>query len=516
MGSMTGADLLIHTAASSGIDVCFTNPGTTEMSLVRALDSTPSVRTILGLFEGVCAGAADGYGRLAGKPAMTLLHQGPGFANCIAHLSNAQQARSPVLNIVGDHFTWHRAANPHFHLNIEVLAATVGWHRTTESVGSISPDVAEAIQAAGRGQIATLVVPHDYQLADSNGEVVIVKHLAVDKVEQEVIETAAELLRNSRPSLFMLGRRALSAKGLAAAARVKARTGCDLYTEVLPACWERGAGLPMVERTPYRAGEQGIFSRYEAVVLAGMDEPVTFAGKQGWDSRILKVEQEKVFVAGRGEDVVDAMERLADVLEALDHRRPDGGPLTPLELPGVPQGALTLDKAVQTLAALQPEGAIVVEEGITSCYPYYAATSKAARHTVMTPTGTTIGWGMACATGAAAACPDRPVIAFQGDGSAMYAVQALWTQAREGMNITNLVLSNRLYNALRVQIPKGTALGPVTQAVTELQRPAIGWPGMAKGLGVPAVSVATSEELAREFRVALAEPGPHLIEIVLP
>lgn len=513
---MNGADLLIKTAVASGIEICFINPGTTEIAVLRALEAMPQVRSITGLFEGVCAAAADGYGRLAGKPAMTLVHQGPGFANCVANLHNAQRARTPLLNIIGDHLTWHRAVNPSLYLDIEALAATVGWYRRNGSVATLSHDVTDAIAAARRGQIASLIVPLDHQMAEFTGEITGVPRFVRDRVDQEAVERAAKLLLNYSPSMLMLGEEALSKNGLAIAARIKAATGCDLFTETFPSRWERGAGLPVAERTPYRPGEQAMLLKYQGVILAGMGEPLLFNGRQGLDSRILRNDQERVFLAAPGQDVVDAMERLADALGAPGSPHLPAGLIAEFQPPDLPEGILTVDKACQTLAALQPEGAIIVEEGLTACFAYYPVTKAVAPHTLLTTAGGNIGWGLPCAVGAALACPDRPVISFEGDGSAMYTVQALWTQAREALNITTLIFSNRVYNAVRLQYFRdGTVPGAVGDAATELKRPSIGWVKLSGGLGVPAVSVTTAEELARELQIALAEPGPHLIEMVL-
>ena len=518
---MNGAELLVKSAVTSGIEVCFINPGTTEMLLVRALDKVPGIRAILGLFEGVCTSAADGYGRMTGKPAMTLFHQGPGLANGIANLHNAQQARTPLFNVVGDHATWHRAENPLFHLDIEALAAAVsGWHRTIGSVETVSHDVAEGITAALQGQIASLIVPQDYQVAEpKTGPRTVISgpaRFSLERIDQEAVERASALLRNHSTTALILGGKALSKRGLAAVARIEAATGCDLFTEIFPTCWERGAGLPVVQRTPHLPGRHNM-RKYRGVLLAGTEEPVTFSGWQGFDSRILGRDQEKVSLTGPREDVVEALERLADALGAPGSSRLPSGMVADLQRPDVPKGKLTVEKACQTLAALQPEGAIVVDEGITSSSAYYPMSPRVAPHTLLTAAGTTIGWGMPCAVGAAVASPDRPVIGLQADGSAMFTVQALWTQAREVLNVTTLIFSNRSYNALRNQLTREgvTSPGPAVRAVVELERPSIGWVKIAQGLGVPAVSITTAEELARELRIALAESGPHLIEMVL-
>jgi acetolactate synthase-1/2/3 large subunit len=259
-----------------------------------------------------------------------------------------------------------------------------------------------------------------------------------------------------------------------------------------------------------------MIAKYQGVVLAGLDEPLTYFGRPGFDSRILKEEQKKSLLVAAGQDVVDALEKLADALGAPDRTHLPAGLMVAPDRPALPEGRLTVEKASRTLAAIQPEGAIIVEEGITSCSAYYPVSRGAPPHRVLTVAGGNIGWGMPCAIGAALACPERPVISFEGDGSAMYTIQALWTQAREGLNITTLIFSNRLYNAVRQQfVREGVSPGPAAKTATEFTRPPIGWVDLARGLGVPAESVTTSEGLARALRTALIEPGPHLIELVL-
>ena len=515
---MNGAQLLIKTAIASGIKVCFTNPGTTEMPLVMALEAVPGIRAMLGLFEGVCTGAADGYGRMLGKPAMTLVHLGPGFANGVSNLHNARRARTPVLNVIGNHSTWHRPVDPPLNMDIEGLAATVSsWHRSIRSPETLPRDLKEAISASLGGSIATLIVPDDLQLHEYHAEVSAVSAAPLQRVDEKTVEDARKLLQHSSPTALMLGGRALSKNGLAACARIKAATGCDLFTETFPTCWDRGAGSPVVKRTPYQAGQATMVHKYKGVVLAGTEEPVMFVGHRDFDSKILKKEQQKVFLASPGQDSVEALERLAQAVGGPSCSRLPTGLIAELERPGLPKGSLSVEKVCQTVAAMQPEGAIIVDEGITSSAAYFPPSESVAPHTLLTISGGSLGWGMPCSIGAAVACPDRSVIDFQADGSGMYTVQSLWTQAREALNITTLVLSNRRYNALRSYLARCgvSSPGPVAMALTELDRPAIDWVGITRGMGVPAVSVETAEALARELRIALAEPGPHLIEMVL-
>ena len=517
---MNGAELLVKTAIASGVEVCFANPGTTEMPIVLALDSIPGIRAFLGLFEGVCTGAADGYGRMLDKPAMTLLHLGPGLANGIANLHNARRAQSPVLNVIGEHASWHRDADPPLAMDIEGLAKTVsGWWRTCRSAQDIPGDVCDAVSAARLGQVATLIFPHNHQLAESSGHPVKASPVPFDPLLSDSIAAVAARLRQSRKAALILGGRGLRKPGLNAAARVKAATGCDLFAPTLPGYMENGFGLPLVERILYFPEQAtAVLSRYDTVLLIGAQEPVTFFGYPGVRSRILTDEQEKITLCTGRQNVVEALESLAESMGAPTHLAKDDNPRARAERPTLPSGELTAEKACLTLAALQPENAIIIDEAVTTRYSYLALAAKLPPHTVLTTAGGAIGQGIPCATGAAIACPDRPVIDLQADGSGLYTVQALWTQAREGLNVTTLICSNRSYRILQMELHRSgvTSCGSNARRLTELTNPAIDWPKIARGFGVPGVTVSTAEDLAREMGVAFAEPGPHLIEMVLP
>ncbi len=517
---MNGAELLVKTAVASGVEVCFANPGTTEIPIVMALDSTPGIRVCLGLFEGVCTGAADGYGRMLDKPAMVLLHLGPGLANGIANLHNARRGRSPVLNVIGEHASWHRDADPPLAMDIEGLARTVsGWLRTSRSADDLAEDAAEAAAASRLGQVATLIVPNDYQLAQAKDRRVPAKAVPFDALDPRSIEAAAKRLRAFSKVALILGPRALRRPGLYAASRIKKAIGCDLLAQPLPGYMDRGAGMPLVERIPYFPEQAtAALSRYEAVLLAGTPEPVTFFGYPGVRSRILSDEQERIPVCTDIQDVIEALGWLADALGVPDHITGDDIFAKKKDRPALPDGDLTVEKACLTLAALQPENSIVVDEAISSGRLYYPLTQGLPPHTVITGSGGSIGLGIPCATGAAIACPDRQVINLQADGSAMYTIQALWTQAREELNVTTLICSNRSYRILQMEMRRAgiTSYGTKTRSLTDLTEPEIGWIGIAKGLGVPGVTVSTAEALARELGKALAEPGPHLVEMLLP
>ncbi len=515
---MNGAENAIRLARDAGIEVCFANPGTTEIAFVTALDAVPGVRAILGLFEGVCTGAADGYGRLRDQPALTLLHLGPGFANGIANLHNARRARSPVVNLVGDHATWHRPHDAPLSSDIVSLAKPVSaWVRTVASARDLATDLADAVAAAARppGQVATLIVPADCQVEPGGkprGQVAIAVGEA-ETVDAGTVQAVATRLRESNRPALLLGARALRRDGLRSAARVAAATGARLLCPTFPARLTRGAGLPRLERLPYFP-EQAIESLKEidALILAGAGPPVSFFGYPGIPSR-LEAPGSIVLLAEPDHDATRALEDLADTLDA-----PRNPPLPPeAPRPDAPTGELNPASLGAALALRQPEDAIVVDEGNTSGLPYFGAAESSPPHDYLALTGGAIGQGLPCATGAAVACPDRPVIALQADGSALYTLQALWTQVREGLNVVTVLCSNRSYRILQVELARAGVAepGPKARALTDLSRPTIEWTALARGMGVPAARVETSEELLAQLDVAFREPGPRFIEVVL-
>jgi acetolactate synthase-1/2/3 large subunit len=516
---MTGAEILVKTAIQSGIEVCFVNAGTTEIPVLSAFDSVLGIRTVLGLFEGVCTGAADGYGRMLDKPAMTLLHHGPGFANGIANLHNARRAGTPLVNIIGDHASWHRGADAPLTMDIETLSGTVsGWVKTSKSADTLSKDVTEALSAAMYGQISSLIVPHDFQMSQCASEAISVMDYRFDPVDNHAIEEAVRSLRKYRKVAMILGGRALRRNGLMAAARIKAATGCMLFAETFPGYMERGSGLPDVARIPYfPEGAIEMLSKYEAVILAGAKEPVTFFGYNGIPGFILSDHQRKLTIGKGKENVLEALECLADALHVEGETYDVKSVLSKPNRPGPSTGSLTPYTACAVLAAVQPEGAVIVDEGLTTVLPYYSITSGLPMFSITTVTGGAIGYGIPCATGAAIACPERPVINFQADGSAMYTLQALWTQARESLNITTLICSNRSYNILKMELLRAGITSPGANACSliDLDNPPIDWVKVSSGFGVPAVSVDTAEDLTKELKIALDEPGPHLIEMML-
>jgi acetolactate synthase-1/2/3 large subunit len=513
---MNGAESLLATARAAGIDVCFANPGTTEMPLVTALDGEPDIRPVLGLFEGVVTGAADGFSRMTGRPAMTLLHLGPGFANGIANLHNAARAGSGVVNVVGDMATWHRPFDAPLTSDIAGLARPVSaWFRASKRPEDVPGDMADAIAAAGShgGQIATLVVPADCLWSRSVAPAVARAPAPRTPVPDATISTVAATLASGEPSALMLGPQLLTTEGLRLAGQVRAATGCRLVTAKFPSRIERGGDLPGPQRLGYFP-EQAVatFEGVRHVVLAGAVAPVTFFGYPDTPSLEVPPDVSTSALAGPTDDAVAALEAVLDLLPAGDHP----GPERPAA-PEIGSGELTPSSAGGVLAALQPEGAIVVDEALTTSAPYWEAATGAAPHTALTLTGGAIGQGLPSATGAALACPDRKVLAYQADGSGLYTAQALWTMAGESLDVVVLVCANRRYRILEAEQRRDgvTAPGHASRRFTDLGGPPIDWVSLAAGYGVPGVRVATVEEMARELKIAIAEPGPRLLEVLL-
>lgn len=512
---MNGADALISMAATR-MDVCFANPGTTEMPLVAALDRVPGMRAVLGLFEGVCTGAADGYARMADRPALTLLHLGPGFANGIANLHNARRARVPLVNLVGDHASWHLPADAPLTSDIVSLAGPVGSVHTAASAASLPGAFADAFAAAVAppGGVATLVLPQDAQWDDCTGPIPLPAAPARPGPDDAAVAAAVAAL--GPDAALYLGGGALRDDALAAATRIQAASGCRIVAETFPARSERGAGRLTVPRLPYFPEQALDFLKASSrLVLVGAPAPVAFFGYRNGTSSLVPEGCGVVSLAGPQHDLTAALEAVADALGAPPAgaaRAPE-----PRPRPEPATGALDPGSLGQTLAALQPADAIVVEEGATSGLPYAIASEGALPHTALGLTGGAIGQGLPCATGAAVACPERRVIALQADGSGMYTLQSLWTQARESLDVTTVICANRSYRILQVELARAGIAepGPQARALTDLGHPDLDWVSLAKGMGVPARRVDTADTLADALRRSFAEPGPALIEALL-
>jgi acetolactate synthase I/II/III large subunit len=513
---MNGAQALIRTFAACGAETCFANPGTSEMHFVAALDAVPGMRGVLALFEGTATGAADGYGRMAGKPAVALLHLGPGLGNGLANLHNARRARTPVVAVVGDHATYHKRYDAPLESGIDQVAAAVsGWVRRCERAQDAGADAAAAVAAANGppGQVATLILPADVSWSEGGEPAAPGRAISPGGVPDDMIETAAAALRSGEPCILLLGGAATREAGLLAASRISAGTGARLLCETFPSRLERGAGLPAVDRLAYLA--EAAASQLEGarhLILAGARRPVSFFAYPGKPSDLVPGGCEVHLLGSAGQDVCAALANLADLVAE------DTNPLLQdMAPPGLPSGDLTGESAAQAVGALLPEAAIVVDEANTAGVWLPAATARAERHDWLTLTGGAIGQGLPAATGAAVACPDRPVICLEADGSAMYTISALWTQAREGLDVTTVIFNNRSYDILNMELQRvGAQAGPRAKDLLDLSRPDLDFVALAGGMGVLASRAATAEEFAKQLERALAEPGPHLIEARLP
>jgi acetolactate synthase I/II/III large subunit len=516
---MNGAESLVETLAAGGVEVCFANPGTSEMHFVAALDRTRRMRCVLGLFEGVVSGAADGYGRMAGKPACTLLHLAPGFGNAAANLHNARKARTPLLNIVGDHATFHAALDAPLATDVEGAARPFShWVRTSPSAAQVAVDGAAALAAARSwpGGVATLILPADTAWNEAPGTAAIPEPQAPQPVDDATIQAAARLLQRSEPRLILIGGAVpADARALSLAAAIARLTGAELMAPTANRRIERGRGHPFLERVPYpvdMALER--LGRFRHVLLVEANEPVAFFAYPDKPSRVLSAECALHWLARPEQSGADALERLAERL-GIGKTVPPGAADRPVgEAPS--GGPVTAELLARAVTACLPENAIVVDEGITAGREIYPLTAGAAPHSWLSITGGSIGIGMPLATGAAVACPERKVLSLQADGSGMYTLQALWTQAREGLDITTVVFSNRGYESLKGELFKvGANPGRTALDMLEIKEPQLDWTSLVRGMGVEGERVEDVAALLRALQRGFRSEGPYLIEAIV-
>src|SRR6266705_2079982 len=513
--TMNGAESLVRTLVAGGVDVCFSNPGTSEMHFVAALDRVEGMRCVLGLFEGVVTGAADGYFRMKGTPASTLLHLGPGLANGLANLHNAKKANSGIVNIVGQHATYHIEYNAPLTSDIEGLARPMSaWVRTSPDAKSVAKDGAAAIAAAKSSppQIATLILPADTAWNEADGIAPVPDDSQRVSYSSQAVDNAAKVLRGGAQTLLLLTGSALTERGLALAAQIAGKTGCKVMGQTYNPRMARGRGRFSIDRIPYVI-EQAlpILQGFRHIILVETNDPVAFFAYPNKPS-LLKPEGCEVHrMTSGGENSVAALEALASAVGA---KPADAKPQALVELTK-PTGALTHGAIAQAVAMAIPENAIVVDESITTGRGFFPPTAAAVPHDWLQNMGGSIGFSTPAATGAAVACPDRKVICMVGDGSAMYTLQSLWTQAREGLNVVTIVFANRIYQILRGEFDGVGAGEPGTraQAMLKLDLPNRDLVTLAKGMGVPGRAVTTADEFNKALAEAIAAPGPRLIEV---
>ncbi len=512
---MNGAESAVETLVASGIEVCFANPGTSEMHFVAALDKSP-IRPVLALFEGVATGAADGYGRMTGKPAASLLHLGPGFANGVANLHNARRAATPIVNIVGDHASWHNRYDAPLMSDIMGICRPVShWLHSTASARTAAIDAARAVAAARSvpGQIATLILPADAAWDEAEGPAASLPVAKAAPVSDAALDRAVRALSNGKRSLLLMRGAVLLREGVMAAGRIATKSGARVAQEFFAARVARGAGLPPIERIPYFAEDiLESLKGLEQLILVGAPPPVTFFAYPGKPSWVTPEGCEIITLSHPYEDGVAALNALADAIGA-----PKAGLAARLERPEIPQGQLTSMALGQIVARFLPENAILSEEAATTGAGLTKFLPVAKPHDILYLTGGSIGQALPVGTGAAIAAPERKVVTISGDGGAMYTLQSLWTQAREKLDVVTVICANRSYAILNIELARVGAgnVGPKALSMLDIGHPDLDWVGLARGMGVEAERAEDCAQFARAFEAAMKHKGPRLIEAVL-
>ena len=515
---MNGADSLCDTLLANDVDVCFANPGTSEMHFVAALDRKPAMRCVLGLFEGVVTGAADGYGRMADKPAATLLHLGPGLANGLANLHNARRAATPIINVVGEHATWHQPHDAPLASDIESLARPMSnWVHRIDTSDEVATAAARAVEASRRGQggIATLILPADAAWNETSAKAATAKIDAPTTIEASALRQARQALTSGKSTVILLSGRTLRAPALELASRIAQKTGARIIAQQSNARVERGAGRVPIDRIPFNIDlALAALAGTEQLILIGARAPVAFFAYPGKPSMIAPEGCEVIGLTRATDDLMDALAQLADAVGVGAADKPVLAEPVRAELP---TGTLNAASIIQTIGLLTPENAIICDESVTSGRDSFKSTFGAAPHDFLQITGGAIGIGLPLAAGAAVACPDRKVILMQADGSGMYTMQALWTHAREQLDVVTIVFANRSYAILHNELRMVGAGEPGRNArrMLDLDDPAFDWVGLARASGVEAIRATTAEGFADALKAALARKGPFLIEAVI-
>jgi len=514
---MNGAESLVATLINNGVEVCFTNPGTSEMHMVAAIGKTDGMRSILGLFEGICTGAADGYGRMAGKPACTLLHLGPGLSNGSANLHNAKKANSPVVNLIGDHATYHKKYDAPLTSDIIGLAQPIShWVRTTETAADLPKDAVDAVVEAttGAGRISTLIVPADCAWNDSIEPLARQTAPAPGVVDEAAIDRSVELLKNGKSSMLLLGNMALTEYSLELVNKISQATGARVFCDTFFTRMPRGEGRCQIERLAYFA-EQGVeqIKDVEQLIMVGTKAPVAFFAYPGKASEFYAPDSVLHTLAGVDQNAEDALERLVAAVGA------DGFQPIKNKLNKSPKGVdeLTPRTVAMSFAHYLPTHAIVVDEGATAGGGCYPSSAQSEPHDWLTLTGGSIGFGLPTAIGAAVACPDRKVVCVQGDGGAMYTIQSLWTMARENLDICVIILANRKYQILQIELARvgAQSMTKKTLDMLDIGNPDLDFVQLSQGMGVKASRVTTIDDFNAVYGAAMRTFGPQLIEVVL-
>ena len=515
---MNGAESLVGTLLEGNVDVCFTNPGTSEMHFVAALDQYDKMRSILCLFEGCATGAADGYFRMKRTPASTLLHLGPGLANGLANLHNAKKASSGIVNIVGEHALDHIKLNAPLTSDIEGIARPVShWVKTSKSSKDIAVDGAEAIEMANvnPGQISTLILPGDTAWNEGNAIQSINLKNKYSTVSSNLIDEAVIALREAKNPLILVGGSALEEKNLIKLAKVADKIGCPMKTDWFNARLDKGAGRVNSVRIPYVVDKAvEVLKDFDSIIIIGARRPVAFFAYPNKPGVLTQETTKFIELASLSDDITSVINELSDKVGISDNKP---STVSEFKIPDIPSGPINPTSLGMVLGALIPENAIVVDESVTTGREFFYQTAGSHPHTWLNNCGGSIGFGMPVAIGAAVACPDKKVISLEGDGSAMYTVQSLWTMARENLDIVVLIFANQSYKILQGELTNVGVDNPGKSALEmlSLKDPSLDWVSVSKGMGVDAVRVDNIEDLVKNFKHGLKDKGPFLIEVMI-
>ena len=515
---MNGAESLVSTLLEGNVDICFTNPGTSEMHFVAALDKYDKMRSILCLFEGCATGAADGYFRMKRTPASTLLHLGPGLANGLANLHNAKKASSGIVNIVGEHALDHIKLNAPLTSDIEGIARPVShWVKTSKSSKDIAVDGAEAIEMANvnPAQIATMILPGDTAWNEGNAIQSIKLKNKYSTVSSNLIDESVTALRKAKNPLILVGGSALEEKNLIKLAKVADKIGCPMKTDWFNARLDKGAGRINSVRIPYVVDKAvEVLKDFDSIIIIGARRPVAFFAYPNKPGVLTQESTKFIELASLSDDITSVINELSDKVGISDNKP---STVSELKIPDIPSGPINPTSLGMVLGALIPENAIVVDESVTTGREFFYQTAGSHPHTWLNNCGGSIGFGMPVAIGAAVACPDQKVISLEGDGSAMYTVQSLWTMARENLDIVVLIFANQSYKILQGELTNVGVDNPGKSALEmlSLKDPSLDWVSVSKGMGVDAVRVDNIEDLVKNFKHGLKDKGPFLIEVMI-
>ncbi|MCL4133723.1 UNVERIFIED_CONTAM: hypothetical protein GTU68_047912 [Idotea baltica] len=431
-------------------------------------------------------------------------------------MHNARKARVPMVNLVGDHALRHQQYDAPLSADVEAACAPFSdWVRSGRDAGSFAADAMEALSVAtGKpGRIASLVAPADIGWDEGGKMAAPLTPKGAAALDEDAVTAALGALESGEKTVIIAGGSVLAdTEAVALLHGIAEKTGAHILAPTSNRRIERGRGRFAVTKIPYPIDAAlKCLAPYGRAILVETLPPVAFFAYPGRPSLLLPEVCDTVTLAGLDGDGSTALAALADRVGAKPAKALDAAS------PARPQaGAITLENIGAALSAALPEDAIVIDETVSSGAAIFPAGDTAPPNSWLALTGGSIGIGIPLSAGAAIACPDRPVVTLQADGSAMYSIQGLWTQAREGSNVTTIILANRAYEILKGELHNvGAQPGPDALSMLNLDRPELDFVALARGMGVPGRRVDDVRDLMRAIKDAAAEPGPYLIEAMI-